>query len=82
MKEAHVSPLAVRLFTVAGITRVFFAKDFISVTKEEDLDWEALKPIVIQTIDSHFEQNLPLFTNEVADSTDDTKISADDSEAL
>ena len=55
VKEAHVSPLAVRLFTVSGITRVFFAKDFISVTKEDDLDWESLKPVVIETIDSHFE---------------------------
>ena len=80
--EAHVSPLAARLFTVSGITRVFFAKDFISVTKEDSLDWELLKPMVIQTIDSHFEQKLPLFTKEIADSTDDTKIMPGDSEAL
>lgn len=32
-KEAYISPLAVRLFEVAGVTRVFFGKDFISVTK-------------------------------------------------
>ncbi len=41
-----------------------------------------LKPLVIQTIDSHFEQKLPLFTKEIADSTDDTKIMPGDSEAL
>lgn len=82
MNEAHVSPLAMRLFTVSGITRVFFAKDFISVTKVDDLDWESLKPIVIETIDSHFEQKLPLFIREIADSTDDTKILPGDSEPL
>jgi NFU1 iron-sulfur cluster scaffold homolog, mitochondrial len=67
---------------VSGITRVFFAKDFISVTKEDSADWDKLKPLVMETIDSHFEQNLPLFSEEVADSTDDTKILPGDSEAL
>ena len=32
--EAGVSPLAARLFAVSGVTRVFFAANFITVTKE------------------------------------------------
>lgn len=34
------SPLAKQLFQIQGITRVFFGKDFISVTKEEDENWD------------------------------------------
>jgi hypothetical protein len=34
------SPLAKKLFQIEGVTRVFFGKDFISVTKDEDEDWD------------------------------------------
>jgi hypothetical protein len=34
------SPLAKKLFQIEGVTRVFFGKDFISVTKTEDEDWD------------------------------------------
>jgi hypothetical protein len=34
------SPLAKKLFQIEGVTRVFFGKDFISVTKDEDIDWD------------------------------------------
>ena len=39
VRYTHVSPMARQLFGIEGITRVFYAKDFISVTKEDDLDW-------------------------------------------
>lgn len=35
MKYTHISPMARNLFGIDGITRVFYGKDFISVTKEE-----------------------------------------------
>ena len=44
--------------------------------------WDKLKPLVMDTIDKHFEQKLPLFTKELIDTTDDTKILPGDSEAL
>lgn len=34
------SPLAKKLFQIDGVVRVFFGKDFISVTKDEDEDWD------------------------------------------
>lgn len=34
------SPLAKKMFQIEGVTRVFFGKDFISVTKTEDEDWD------------------------------------------
>jgi hypothetical protein len=37
------SPLAKSLFTIAGVQRVFFGNDFITVTKKPDVDWHEIK---------------------------------------
>ena len=36
---AHASPLAQKLFAINGVTRVFYGKDHISVSKNEEEDW-------------------------------------------
>jgi len=42
-----VSPLAARLFAVKGVTGVFLASHFVTVSKAEDADWtELAQPIV------------------------------------
>lgn len=38
--EVRQSPLAKKLFQIDGVTRVFYGKEFISVTKNEDEDWD------------------------------------------
>ena len=38
-RYAYVSPLAKKLFAIDGVTRVFYGKDHISISKKEDLDW-------------------------------------------
>jgi len=53
--SAHAaSPLATRLFTVAGVAGVFLGHDFITVTKAESKSWETLKPPVLAAIMDHF----------------------------
>ena len=59
---------------------MFFAKDFISVTKEENLDWQFLKPEILGVITDHYMKGMPLFTEEME--PEDTKINDDDSEAV
>jgi Fe-S cluster biogenesis protein NfuA len=42
-----VSPLAAQLFAVKGVTGVFLASHFVTVTKTEDADWtELAQPLV------------------------------------
>ena len=42
-----VSPLAARLFTIEGVTGVFFASNFVTVTKRPDVEWtDIAQPIV------------------------------------
>ena len=47
-KEASSnSPLASKLFQIEGVRRVFLGTNFISVTKDTHLDWNALKPSIL-----------------------------------
>ena len=60
-KSAESSPLATKLFNINGVTRVFYGKDFISVTKSNDYDWPALKTQILASIMDHFTMGGVLF---------------------
>ena len=64
---AH-SPLAVSLFAISEVERVFFGSDFITVTKREG-EWQHLKPVILGAIMEHFTKELPLFAGEGASET-------------
>lgn len=44
---ALISPLAEALFGLEGVTRVFLGGDFVTITKANETDWQALKPQVL-----------------------------------
>ena len=50
--DAESSPLAARLFEVPGVTGVFFAANFVTVTKAEAVDWEALAEPLVDVLKS------------------------------
>ena len=60
---ARQSPLARALFSIDGISGVFFGSDFISVTKSGS-DWQQLKPVVLGAIMEHFVSGEPLLDSE------------------
>ena len=45
--SAARSPLAAALFALPGVARVFLGNDFITVTKNDEISWQALKPQVL-----------------------------------
>lgn len=61
-----ISPLALTLFMVVGVVRVFLATDFISVTKADDTDWSMLKPMILAVLMEHLSTGQPVL-NEVTD---------------
>jgi Fe-S cluster biogenesis protein NfuA len=73
------SPLAVALFAIPEVSRVFFGADFISVTKR-DGDWKHLKPAILGAVMEHFTRGLPLLEG-AAEETEET-YSAEDSEVV
>src|ERR1700739_1560024 len=52
-EAAMRSPLAERLFSVAGVTAVFYGADFITVTKDSG-DCQHLKPAILGAIMEHY----------------------------
>ena len=66
---AEASPLAARLFSIPGVTGVFFGYDFITVTKDGP-DWQHLKPAILGAIMEHFMSGQPVMVHAgpVADS--------------
>ncbi|MHB2168291.1 NifU family protein [Alsobacter sp. R-9] len=69
-RAAERSPLARRLFEVAGVTGVFFGADFVTVTKAEG-EWQHLKPAILGAIMEHFLSGEPLFEGEAGAVADD-----------
>ncbi len=52
--DCEGSPLARQLLDIEGIISVFFAQDFITLTKESDIEWGHLKPFVMALLMEHF----------------------------
>ena len=61
------SPLAKRLFDVNGVTGVFFGSDFITITKNDSLDWQVMKPEILGAIMDHFNSDEQTINNEAKD---------------
>ena len=47
-------PLANTILSIEGVVMVFFGEDFITVKKEKNLNWEALKHGIISEINEHY----------------------------
>jgi len=48
------SPLGAAIFALDGVTNVFITSNFVSVNKEDGVDWDELLPEVISVIEGHF----------------------------
>ena len=64
-QEAAQSPLAERLFGIAGVSGVFFGSDFITVTKGTG-EWQQLKPMILGAIMEHFMSGAPFLNDDGA----------------
>ena len=77
------SPLAEKLFAVDGVTGVFFGYDFVTVTKDDSLEWPHMKPAVLAGIMEHFMAGAPVMTDQgdgvMADSEDEFYEAGDES---
>src|SRR5262249_53480663 len=56
------SPLATRQVETEGVTGLFLASDFISVTKR-DGEWQHLKPALLGAIMEHYLSGAPMVTD-------------------
>jgi len=61
---ADKSPLAVRIFAVSGVAGVFFGNDFVTVTKEEAVEWDHIKPAILGAVMEHYQSGLPVMADD------------------
>ena len=54
-KEEVDSELVRNLLSVNGVTGVFLGKDFLSINKKEDINWEDIKHIAISLINDFYQ---------------------------
>ncbi|MCW5682490.1 MAG: NifU family protein [Xanthobacteraceae bacterium] len=67
-EDAARSPLAARLFAIPEVSGVFFAQDFITVTKR-DGEWQHLKPSILGAIMEHYLSGEPMLSEGVTASS-------------
>lgn len=79
-EAAQRSGLARKLLALDGCVRVFFAHDFISVTKDDESDWEEMKPHVFATIMDFFASGEPVVSDMAV--ADANAITDDDNEIV
>ena len=53
VREAANSPLAQALFTIPEVESVFLGADFITIAKQNDSDWQVIKPDILSVIMEH-----------------------------
>ena len=61
--DALESPLAEKLFSVAGVSGVFLGHDFITVSKGTG-EWQHLKPAILGLIMDHYVSGEPMLAGE------------------
>ena len=78
INSSKISNLANLIFLVNGVERVFLATEFVSVTKNNDINWEILKPLILTAIMDHYASGKEIIQkrhSKTKDSTDeDTEV--------
>lgn len=61
LEEDKASPLATDLFQFPFVRRIFIASNFITITKDDETEWEDVVYDVKKFMKIYFEQNNPVF---------------------
>ena len=72
-EAAARSMLAGAIFGLPGVTRVFLGGDFVTVTKDDSLSWQALKPQVLGAIMEHFVAGRPVIDGDADEQDEDVE---------
>uniref|UniRef100_A0A7S1G454 Scaffold protein Nfu/NifU N-terminal domain-containing protein n=1 Tax=Bicosoecida sp. CB-2014 TaxID=1486930 RepID=A0A7S1G454_9STRA len=80
VEETKGAPLARQLFLLEGVTGVFLGPDFVSVSKQEELDWAELRPQIFGVIMDAYASGKPLVTR--VEGAHDTAAAEEDDEVV
>ena len=82
-----MSPLAEELFNIDGVTRVFYGADYLSIAKEESVEWDLLKPDIYRVVSDYFDSKRKILSDSAVLCTfscilESNEISPDDNEVV
>ena len=80
--EASDSPFARRLFAIDGVEGVFFGSDFITITKDQSLDWQVMKPLVLGSIMDHYNSGDETIISNKTNHDNSLKVDENDSDIV
>lgn len=75
--SAARSPLALALFDLPGVSRVFLGGDFVTITRNDEVSWQTLKPQVLGAIMDHFVAGRPVIEGDADDLSEEDVDPAD-----
>ena len=61
------------ILSINGVTGIFLGEDFLSINKENDIDWENIKHIVISHINEYYAEGNEFIINNETNTLDESK---------
>ncbi|VDM22133.1 unnamed protein product [Wuchereria bancrofti] len=82
--SAKRSPLAMELFRINGVKSVFFGEDYVTITKQKEIDdWTLLKPEIFAVLMDYLQSEKPIVNeSETLKGPEDTEIHPEDSDTV
>lgn len=81
-REAAISPLAMKLFTIDGVKSIMLGSNFITVEKStEDIEWALLKPEIFSILTEFLTNGTPIIMDD-APLTNDMQFNEEDDEVV
>ncbi|MGB1360547.1 MAG: NifU family protein [Alphaproteobacteria bacterium] len=77
-----ISPFATKLFAVNGVAGVFFGKDFVTITKSDDIEWMDLKPLVLGEMIQFLSSGEKIITTDADIVTEEADVDPSDDEIV
>ena len=74
-KNESNNELIRNILSINGVTGIFLSKDFLSVNKEEKIEWEDLKHIIISFINDYYSNGNDIIIDKEGRSTENTTLS-------
>ncbi len=55
-KDLTNNNLLKKIFSVRGVESIFLAEDFLSINKQDDIDWEDIKHIILALLNEYYSE--------------------------
>jgi Fe-S cluster biogenesis protein NfuA len=81
-QAATSSPLALQLFEIEGIKSIFFGKDFITITKSDEISWQKIKNEIMTTIIDFYVLGKSIIFEKISNKSEEVKSDQEDSEII